>query len=162
MPVALTHILASWSSYYGDHQIASVSIRSLHLAGLIVGGGTAISADWQVLRAAMRGVEQRASTLARLAASHTVVVASLVLVVASGAAMTAADTETFLQSRLFFVKLALFGVLLANGLGVVFFERAAARTGRGKAWAGLTLVSATSLALWLLLLFVGTWLTVAA
>jgi hypothetical protein len=90
-----------------------------------------------------------------------VVVPALAVVVATGALMTLADTETFFASRLYWTKLGLVGLLLLNGLGLLAAERAAAN-GRPKAWLGLGLASSASLVLWLVILFAGVWLTVAA
>lgn len=162
MPPALTTMLGWWSGYYGDHQVASVGIRFLHLTGLMLAGGTAITTDWQLLSAARRNAAARAEALARLAGSHVVVVPGLMLVVASGIAMAAADTETFLHSRLFGIKMALVAVLFLNGTALVTVERAVARANRPRAWTALATVSSFSLGLWLVLLLVGTWLTVAA
>ena len=76
--------------------------------------------------------------------------------------MAASDLETYLNSRLFWMKMGIVGLLLINGGLLVLSERAAAGgTGDG-GWARLRFVSAASLALWLLALLAGTWLTVAA
>ena len=39
MIATLSQALATWNSYYGNHQALSVTIRYLHLAALLVGGG---------------------------------------------------------------------------------------------------------------------------
>ncbi len=160
MPAAVTTALGSWSTYYGDHQAASVGIRFLHLAGLLVGGGTAVRTDWGLVWA-RRAVDARAAMLEQLAASHRVVVSSLVLVVLTGAAMATADVDAFLASRVFWLKMGLFATLLANGTMILVAERRV-RSSTAALWAPLALVSAISLTLWFVLLLVGTWLTVAA
>ena len=81
--------------------------------------------------------------------------------VATGALMTAADTATFFASRLYWSKLGLVALLLANGLGLLAAERALEH-GRARSWRGLGIVSGASLALWLAILLAGVWLTVAA
>lgn len=157
---ALSSLLATWADYYGNHQVASVAIRTLHLSGLMVGGGTAVSTDWRLLSAwATPG--SRGAALAQLAASHRAVVASLAVVATTGAAMLAADTDIYLHSTLFWVKMALFATLLLNGLLLLAAERRVASPASA-AWRPLAIVSSVSLTLWFVLLLVGTWLTVGA
>lgn len=160
LPAALTTVLGSWSTYYGDHQAASVGIRFLHLAGLLVGGGTAVRTDWGLVWA-RRAVDARAAMLEQLAGSHRAVVPSLVLVVITGVAMATADIDTFLASRVFWIKMSLFATLLANGTLILVAERRL-RSSSTARWMPLAIVSAVSLTLWFVLLLVGTWLTVAA
>ena len=62
--------------------MVSVTIHYLHLAGLVVGGGTALAADRQILKAARSGPTERSATVAALHASHRVVVPALAVVVA--------------------------------------------------------------------------------
>jgi hypothetical protein len=161
LPAFLASTVEPWAAFYGAHRMASVVVRYLHLAGLVVGGGTALATDWQILRAVRSGYAQRSVSLAALEGSHRVVVPALGIVVFTGVLMTAADTETFLGSRLFWWKMALVGLLFLNGLGILAAERTVSKGGvRGWPWLGRT--SAMSLLLWLVILFTGIWLTVAA
>ena len=76
--------------------------------------------------------------------------------------MTASDAETFFVSPLYWSKMVLVALLLLNGLGLLAAERASAASGR-KGWLWLARsTSAASLVLWLVILFFGVWLTVAA
>jgi len=161
VPAALQAFTSSWSSYYGDHQLVSVLVRYVHLASTVVGGGAAIAVDRLVLRAMRQGEEARRALLAQLRGSHVVIVPALVLVTLSGVLMAAADLDTFLESRLFFVKLAFVALLLINGACLVAAERAAVRGG-GRGWGRLAGFSAASLILWLVTVGIGTWLTVGA
>jgi hypothetical protein len=156
----LASSVESWAAFYGAHRMVSVLVRYLHLAGLVVGGGTALATDRQILNAVRSGYAQRSVSLAALEASHRVVVPALGLVLFTGVLMTAADLETFLASRLFWWKMALVGLLFVNGLGILAAERISKGGGRGWPWLGRT--SAMSLLLWLVILFMGIWLTVAA
>jgi hypothetical protein len=153
--------VGSWSDFYGNHQAVSVTIRYLHLAGLVVGGGTALAVDRQVLRRARSGSSTRSEVVSAVHGAHRVVVPSLAVVLATGLAMTLSDTETFFVSRLYWSKMALVGLLVLNGLGLLAAERAVA-SDRPKGWSWLGLTSAASLLLWLATLFAGVWLTVAA
>ncbi len=157
----LTPTIDSWAALYDAHRMLSVTVRYLHLAGLVVGGGTALAADRRILRAAGSAPAVRPATIAATRATHRVVIPALVLVVATGALLAASDLRTFLGSRLFWSKMSFVALLLANGVGLVLAERAASRD-RGNGWSWLVFTSATSLALWLVILFLGVWLTAAA
>jgi hypothetical protein len=161
LPSFLTAAVDSWAGLYGNHPLVSVSVRYLHLAGLVTGGGSALVADRQVLRARNAAPAERARIATSLATSHRVVIPALAVIVATGLLMTAADTGTFLVSRLYWSKMALVGLLLLNGVGLLAAERQLIR-GRPKGWTWLSVTSALSLALWLAILFAGVWLTVAA
>ena len=161
LPPSVTSFLEWWSAYYGDHHAISITTRFMHLAGIVVGGGTAITADGAALRARRDWARRKDAVVAAMAEAHWVVVPSLGVIVATGLMMTAADTETFLNSRMFWSKMALFAVLVLNGAGLVAAERAAARSTES-APGVLTAVSGVSLVAWLGVLLLGTWLTVAA
>jgi hypothetical protein len=159
LPTFLASAVKSWAAFYDAHHVVSVTVRYLHLAGLVVGGGTALASDWQILRAARSDASERIATLATLRGAHRVVVPALALVVATGVLLTAADTGTFLISRLYWTKLSFVTLLLINGAGLVAAEKRAAT---GMSWRWLSFASIASLLLWLLILHLGVWLTVAA
>ena len=161
LPAFLASAVGSWAAFYDGHHAVSVTVRYLHLVGLVVGGGTALVADRLILKAVRSGPEQRAAVVAALHASHRVVVPALAVIVTTGLLMTAADTDTFFASRLYWSKLGLVALLLVNGIGLVAAERAFSR-GRTRNWLGLGLTSGASLLLWLAILLAGVWLTVAA
>ena len=161
LPTFVSSAIDSWAAVYDAHRMLSVSVRYLHLAGLVVGAGTALAADRRILRAAGSEPAARATTVAAIRASHRVVVPALVLVVATGALLMASDLRTFLASRLFWSKMSFVALLFLNGLGLLLAERAASR-GQGRGWSWLVVTSATSLSLWLGTLFLGVWLTAAA
>jgi len=161
LPAFLKSTIDSWAAVYDAHRILSVTVRYLHLAGLVVGGGTALAADRRILTVAGSGSTERPATIAAVRASHRVVVPALAVVVVTGALMAASDTSTFLGSRLFWSKMGFVTLLLLNGAGLLFAERAAARD-RGHGWSWLVFTSAASLVLWLVILFMGVWLTAAA
>jgi hypothetical protein len=159
VPAALSDAIAWWAAAYGDHRLLSVSIRFLHIIGLVIGGGTAIVTDRAILRGARGTADERASAMAILHRSHRTVVPALVLVVATGVLLSTADLSTFFGSPIYWVKLALVALLLLNGAGLVTAERLAAQR---DAWRRLAFGSAASLALWVVLLFVGTLLTASS
>lgn len=157
--VAVSSVLSWWASAYGDHRAISVTIRFLHIAGLVVAGGTAIATDRAILLASAGDDSRRATALAALARSHYTVVPALVLIGATGILMTAADVGTFFASRVYWTKLTFVALLFANGYGLVVAERLVKQ---GKGWRRLAMGSAVSLVLWFVLLLLGTLLTVVA
>jgi len=161
LPHFLTSSIGAWADFYDAHRMVSVTVRYFHLAGLVVGGGTAIAVDRRMLHAARSSAAERAATVEVLHGSHRVVVPALAVVVLSGLLMVASDTGTFLSSPVFWLKMGLVALLVLNGAGIVAAERVVSRGG-AKAWTWLGGASAASLLLWLGILFMGLWLTVAA
>lgn len=155
--------MGAWATYYSDHQMVSLFIRYLHLAALMIGGGTALAIDRVVLGTARnRTDDRRHAAVTALRGSHRVVVPALAVVTITGVLMTAADWSTFVASRLFWMKIALFAVLLANGAALVAAERRYAKSANIDKWRRVILVSGVSCVLWLLILWIGEWLTIAA
>jgi hypothetical protein len=158
-PASFAGVAAAWGNFYGAHPSVSVLVRWLHLSALMVGGGAAVAADRRILIA---GRPARISALSLLAGSHRIVIAALVVVVASGGLMTVSDLETFVVSPAYWTKLALVSLLVLNGAALRRAESAALRRPEGADWATLRATSAVSLLLWLGLVYAGLWLTVAA
>ena len=146
-PAFASAALTWWSAIYTDHQAVSVIVRFLHLAGILVGGGTALVADRHLLAAISRDVVARNAALALAGASHRIVVPALALMALTGVLMATADLETFLNSRLFWIKMLIVGLLLLNGGGLVFAERAVARGAGASDWARLRIASVVSVVL---------------
>jgi hypothetical protein len=151
---------ASWSSYYGNHQLLSVTIKYLHIAATMIGGGLAISLDRQLFKA-RRASDGRAFVLQQMHGSHRTVVPALAVASLTGVLMMGADLDTFLMSKLFWLKIGVVVALVANGAALQVFEHSAARQ-HDAAWPRLSVVSIISITLWLITAFVGTLLTVAA
>lgn len=160
---AVNSFASWWPVYYSDHQFASTVVRYAHLAALMLGGGAALVMDRLVLASARRASgEGRLGVLASLRGSHAVVVPALAVVATSGVLMAAADWSTFADSRVFWAKMAAVGLLMLNGAVLFGAERAHATTRSAGSWRRLVAASGASFLLWLLLLWMGEWLTVAA
>jgi hypothetical protein len=153
---------AWWSGYYGNHQLVSVSIRYLHLTAILLGGGTALFADRQVLQSLRSRTDERPAVLTVLDRAHSHVIPWMVLLGITGALMAFADTETFWASKVFWIKMSLVALLVCNGIALMILERRIHRSGITTAWNSLAFVSTLSAILWLTTLFLGTLLTVAA
>jgi len=124
-----------------------------HVGGLIVGGGSAIAADRDVLRALWHKPSRLSSQLTTTRNTHSVVLVSLAVVIASGVMLAAADVDTFLHMRLFWAKMTLVGLLIVNG-GFMRWAERVANSSRPR-WRPLVITAAASLTLWLLTTLAG-------
>ena len=162
LPAFVSGAVTWWSGLYSDHHSVSVTVRFLHLAALVVGGGTALVADRHLLAAGRMDASARQAALALAGRSHRIVLPALAVMALTGVLMTMADLETYLPSRLFWTKMTLVALLVTNGALLVGAERAAAGGGSERVWMRVRVASAASAALWLTTLLAGTWLTVGA
>lgn len=126
----------------------------MHVGGLLAGGGCAITADLATIRAAREGAAARVTQLHVLQRTHRLVVSGLGALVFSGLLQFTADLETFLHSRVFWLKMGLFVLLLANGGLLLRGERQVTR-GEPNAWTRLRYAAAASLVLWFLTTLAG-------
>ena len=159
----LAQLVASWARFYRHSSITSTTIVFLHVAALIVGGGLAIALDRATLRLHRGDAASRAAHLADLAGAHRVVLSSLALALVTGIALVAADLDTYVGSWIFWLKMALLVLLLANG-GLMTRTESRLRTGGDaeRAWRLLRPIAVTSLVLWLAITLAGVALTNAA
>jgi uncharacterized membrane protein len=144
----------NWNSFYSNHAVIRSLIGFLHIGGLVIGGGLAISADRMTLRAAKRGAAERASQLEALRSTHRIVLISLAAVLVSGFLLFAADSDNFLHSILFWVKMGMVVALMVNGVLLTRAERRA-ESDAVAGWRWLTITSTTSVALWMLTTLAG-------
>ena len=158
MPGPLAAAISQWTSLYSNHAVLRTAVVFTHVGALVGAGGCAIAADRATLRALSRGDAERRSQVAALAATHRIVVVGLSLIVVSGLLLFAADVETFLYSRVFWIKMTMVALLLVNGAVLTGAERQAGR-GDHDAWGRLRASARISLALWFLITFAGVALT---
>jgi hypothetical protein len=154
-PEFLIHAFEGWSRFYSDSKVVSTGVMYVHLAGLLLGGGAAVAADRETLKAAGEADPVRTDHLAFLGSVHAIAVAGLALLAVSGVLMLLADLETFWDSRVFWIKMSLVALLLANGVVMQQAERTA-RSLPDRAWRRLKLTSIISLVLWFAVLLAGT------
>jgi len=156
-PEALVSLFEPWNKFYGHSKLAETIVVSLHIGGVLLGGGLAIASDRGTLRSFRVTIEERAVYLRELAAVHRWVLTGLVLVVLSGFALLASDIETFWGSWIYWTKMALFVLLLLNGLMMTRAE-ASMRASPDTATTALTTLRRTaisSLALWFIIAVFG-------
>jgi len=111
----LANFFSPWVDLYAGSTTVETVVMFLHLGGLVAAGGLAWTLDRAVLRSAHGPHPSRAELARELGLSHGVVLVGLIVVFASGLALTAADPKTFLVSWIFWVKMGLVVLLLTNG-----------------------------------------------
>jgi uncharacterized membrane protein len=150
----LSHLIESWVSLYANHAALRTGIEFLHIGGLVAGGGCAITADLATITAVREGPAARTTQLHLLKRTHPIVVLGLVALVTSGLLLFGADVQTFLYSRVFWLKMGLMVLLLINGLLLLRGERQVQR-GEAHAWTRLHYTAVASLVLWFLTTLAG-------
>lgn len=144
-------VLKPWSDWYSHSKTAQAGIEYLHVGGLLVGGGFALASDRAALRALAANLEQRTHVLKDFSSIHRPVVMALTVSLISGLLMLASDAGTFLVLPVFWVKMTLVILLLANGYLVMRTEqRLNADPAPGnRAWQRLRFGAIASITLWL-------------
>jgi hypothetical protein len=155
---SLAAAAAQWTSLYANHAALRTVVVFAHIGGLVGAGGCAVAADRATLLALRRHEAERRHQVEALAGTHRVVIAGLVLIVVSGLLLFAADVQTFLYSRVFWIKMTMILLLLVNGAVLTAAERRAS-SGADDAWGRLRATALVSLMLWFLITFAGVALT---
>jgi hypothetical protein len=150
----LANLLDTWSAIYSNHALLRSAIGFMHVGGLMLGGGCAISADFATIQAVREGAFGPTTRLHVLKHTHAIVVTGLIALSISGALLFAADAGTFLDSRIFWLKMGLMASLLVNGLVMLSGERGV-RRGDASAWRRLYAAAVSSLVLWFLTTLAG-------
>ena len=154
--------LQPWATFYADHRWLQTTVVFVHLSGIFLGGGFAIAADrdtFIALRAARLSGQIR--HLGRLRTVHKPVMLGLILALASGFLLYAADIKHFSGSMVFWSKMLLLGALLTNGYLLKRTEETL-NTGQPDSpllWGRLWKISVASMALWLAVILAGTLLS---
>jgi hypothetical protein len=156
-PTLLVELADPWATLYGHSRVLATIVGFLHVAPIVVGGGLAIALDRSTLRATREEPGTRARHLIELGLAHRVVLAALALSFVSGLALFAADLDTYFGSWIFWLKMGLIVLLLANGAMMSRTERALRVGGPAAedAWRRLRTIALTSLALWLTITLAG-------
>ena len=155
----LARLLEPWSSLYRSSPAVPTTLTFLHLAGIFLGGGFAIATDRETFIAVAGRVSGQIRHLQHLHTIHRPVILGLVIAISSGFLLFLADIETFARSWVFWVKMTLLALLLANGYLLSRTETAMRQREQPDSpvlWARLRYISAASVALWLTLILAGT------
>ncbi len=166
----LTALVQPWADLYSGSAGLSTAVIATHLLAMFVGGGMAIGADRAILRAPPGSSDAARAVVADLATMHSVVITALILTVVSGLALATADVATFAVSRVYWTKMTLLLVLLANGWRMRRAENAVLRplvdvplytaeisaiAFPEKAWRTVRRSAALSLVLWCVIVLLG-------
>jgi hypothetical protein len=162
VPEVVSNAVASWAALFGNSKAIAAGVTYAHLAGLLVGGGTAVDVDRQILNAHAGEASNRATCMARVPSVHRTVATALGLVAVTGILLFLSDVETFAGSKVFWLKMFLVALLVANGIFMLRAENAVTADDSARNWARLKRASIGSLSLWALVLLVGTVLRTAA
>ena len=156
-PQLLVDLAAPWAKVYGHSSVLATIVGFLHVAPIIVGGGLAIAIDRSTLRLRHEEPDARTRHLMELGSAHRTVIGALALSFVSGIALFAADVETFFGSWIFWLKMGLIVLLLANGALMTQAERGlrVAAADADLRWRRLHTMALSSLALWLIVTLAG-------
>jgi hypothetical protein len=153
---ALATTSTPWASVYAHHRAVSTAVIFLHVAPLVFGAGAAFVMDRATLSASRGGPIERFRHLGELARVHRVVLSGLTLSFVSGLLMFLSDVTTFLGAMLFWVKIGLVALLLANGFLLTRTEHALLTASNTDAlWRRMRTLSVVSAVLWLATTFSG-------
>jgi uncharacterized membrane protein len=156
-PTFLVDLFQPWNDYYSHSKAAETIVQFLHVGGLLFAGGLAIAADRGSLRAMQIEAGRRTGHLEELAAVHRWVITGLAVVLTSGLLLLTSDIEAFFGSWVYWVKMALVVLLLANGWGMTRVEQQlrADPSEASPAWGRLHRVAIVSLVLWFTITLAG-------
>ena len=140
-------LLELWASVYANHGALRTAVGFVHLGGLLLGGGCAVAGDLATIAAGRTPSVASQVELQGLERTHRLVAAGLTVVLVSGLLLFAADIDTYWHSRVYWLKMGLVVLLVANGALLVTAERQL-RLGHPKGRDRLRNAARASLALW--------------
>ena len=155
---ALTTLAEPWAAAYGNAPALQAATTFAHFGGFLLGGGFAVAADTATLRAARRTETKRRRQLAYIHGVHRAVLTGLAATFASGLLMFAADLQTLATSPVFWTKMLVVVLLLANGAIMARTVSAlrASSAENGPGWLRLRRTAVCSVALWFAAVLAGT------
>jgi hypothetical protein len=124
----IAQMLRPWKDLYEDSVVLSTGVTTAHVLSLVVGGGFALAADRTTLRTLSCPGHARPWLLEELRGVHRPVLIGIVILTVSGLLMMAADFPTYVRSVVFWVKMGLIVLLLANGAILYRAESTLTRT----------------------------------
>jgi hypothetical protein len=143
--------LKPWADFYGHNKLVAAGVEFMHVGALLVGGGFAIASDRAALRALKAPIEHQKHVLQEFTTVHKPVIIALSIMVFSGLLMLTSDIGTFLVSPVYWTKMTLVALLLANGY---LLKRADEKLNAdpspgNRAWRHFKFSSIASITLWL-------------
>ena len=156
-PASLIKLFEPWASFYSDSKLVETLVLFGHVGGLLVAGGIAVATDRGTLRAAGWSDPDRRRHLDEMSLLHRTVIAGLVTIIVSGLLLLAADIETFWGSWIYWVKMVLVAMLLANGARMQSVENKLRDDSSAASpyWSSLRSSALASMTLWLTVTLAG-------
>jgi hypothetical protein len=157
-PDALVSLVQPWSRLYSGSKLFPTLIVFGHIAALVFAGGLAVTLDRATLRAARGPAEFRWRQLDELARAHRLVLTGLALSLVTGILLFTADLETYFSSWIYWTKMTLIVLLLANGYLMTRAEsrvRLAPNAADDEGWKRLRFTAVLSVFLWFAIAFAG-------
>lgn len=157
--VYFDELVAPWARWYADSTAVSNAVVIVHLAGLLLGGGRAVTADLLLLGSHGPDRYLNRPGVEFLAASHRQVLAGLAAIVVSGLLMVLADRAHYFDSAVYWVKMAAVGLLLLNGARLTRLYREVKDEALLRSrWGRIRTSARVSLVLWFGVVGLGVWL----
>jgi hypothetical protein len=154
-----------WRRLYAQSPLLSTLILFGHLGGLLAAGGLTVAADRATLRLDPSDWRDRRRHLADLHRLRAPIWSGLGVALVSGTLLFLADVEGFAVSRIFWTKMVLVALLLANALVTARFDTVLRRESRSGAstldaasarrWRRRRYASFASATLWISLVLAG-------
>ena len=152
-----------WATLFSDSRVVSSTVTFFHLGGLLFAGGTAVASDRATFRALRGTPEDRGRLLVELGNSHAWVLAGLSVIFVSGLLLALSDVKTFGNSPIYWTKMSLVALLLANGTLLQRTEQklragglqTPSRAPKEQLWSRLRFAAATSMMLWTAIVLAG-------
>ena len=152
-----------WRHLYSQSPLLSTLILFGHLGGLLAAGGLTVAAERATLRVDPRSDADRRRHLADLDQLRGTIRAAFAVSLLSGAMLFFADVEAFAASRIFWTKMLLVALLLANTLVTARLDAVLRRDGEpssataagARRWRARRAVAVASASLWFAVVLVG-------
>jgi hypothetical protein len=160
----LATALAPWADFYNASPATQTVVTFGHFGGMMTAGGLALATDRATLRSMKGEAWEHRRHLRELTAIHPLILGALVITALSGLLMLAADVEALVVAPMFWVKMFLVLLLLANGWVMLQAERRLVRVHPSDAagWRRLRRASLASLGLWFAIVLAGSILPILA
>lgn len=160
-PQLLLDLATPWAALYSASQPVSVAVTFVHFTGLVLAGGSAVAIDRDTLRTSAYDPLARTRIQLTIRGIHRWVLTGLALTLCSGLLLLASDLETYWGAPVFWVKMGLVALLLANGALLRGAEQRTAPDDIGR-WRWLQVSAGVSLGLWFAILLASILVTTAA
>ena len=104
-----------WGDIYSSSSGIETVVVFLHLGGMAAAAGMAFTLDRAVFRSARSGWPTRSELAKELHHAHSAILLGMAVVVVSGVALTLSDPTVFLESWIYWAKMAAVVLLFVNG-----------------------------------------------